>query len=177
MRPLGWVLGAVLVASVVAATAFVIANGGPNAVPSHSQPAVSPDTVILPESQTNTLLAQCSRSSPHADAPWSPPPAEIRRLETELPAALAPEVVNEPHLAKAPTGWRRQYVGFLKHGRHMIYGNYFKAWGENDLDWRSQAMMVCDGGPSFFGVEYDADAHRIVHIAFNGGPPVVNGAV
>jgi hypothetical protein len=29
-------------------------------------------------------------------------------------------------------------------------------------------MIVCDGGPQFFGAEYDVEAGRISHLAFNG---------
>jgi len=33
--------------------------------------------------------------------------------------------------------------------------------------------MVCDGGPAFFGVEYDVAARRFTHFGFNGSlrPP------
>lgn len=35
-------------------------------------------------------------------------------------------------------------------------------------DWRSRAIVVCDGGPYFFGAEMDVAANRLSHLAFNG---------
>ncbi|HEX9346325.1 MAG TPA: hypothetical protein VF919_02020 [Gemmatimonadales bacterium] len=35
-------------------------------------------------------------------------------------------------------------------------------------DWRAHAVVVCDGGPDFSGVEYDLRAGRFHHIDFNG---------
>ena len=34
--------------------------------------------------------------------------------------------------------------------------------------WRREPVIVCDGGPSFFGVEYDVERGQFTHIAYNG---------
>jgi hypothetical protein len=50
-----------------------------------------------------------------------------------------------------------------------VYGNFFpKADKEMANDWRTEPVVICDGGEGLFGVEYDADAHGITRIAFNG---------
>jgi hypothetical protein len=36
------------------------------------------------------------------------------------------------------------------------------------VGWREQPMIVCDGGPQFFGAEFDISAKRITRIDFNG---------
>jgi hypothetical protein len=37
-----------------------------------------------------------------------------------------------------------------------------------DPDWSRLTIVICDGGRSFFGVEYDVESHRLVDIEFNG---------
>jgi hypothetical protein len=34
--------------------------------------------------------------------------------------------------------------------------------------WRRAPMVVCDGGPNFWGVEYDVAAKRFQNVGFNG---------
>jgi hypothetical protein len=40
--------------------------------------------------------------------------------------------------------------------------------GFRHFDWRRQIVAVCDGGPQFFGVEYDPDTKTFSHFEFNG---------
>ena len=47
----------------------------------------------------------------------------------------------------------------------MIYGNFAPLEYRNDQG----AVIVCDGGPAFFGVEYDVERRQITGMAFNGG--------
>ena len=130
-----------------------------------------PNYVIFDAGQSKALLAQCSR---HAPAPgeggWLPSPGDIARLEGELPTALrtSPNKAG-PDLAGAPQGWWRQYVGIVRNGRRSIYGNFFRASYYSGGDkWRTSPFVVCDGGPTFFGVEYDAEKGKIIDIEFNG---------
>jgi hypothetical protein len=90
----------------------------------------------------------------------------------ERPERLGSHSGDEVDWARAPRGWRRQYVGIVRQGRRFIYGNYFRHEPSQDAifgdDWRRESTRVCDGGPVFFGVEYDVEAQRFTHIAFNG---------
>ena len=109
-----------------------------------------------------------------------PAAQDILALETGLAAALqarreirSPRDPGDPDWARAPQGWRRQYVGIVRNGRRFIYGNFLpKQFGEEltlgESQWRTEPIPVCDGGPSFFGVEYDVEAGRFDQIAFNG---------
>ena len=54
--------------------------------------------------------------------------------------------------------WGRRYIGTIRDGRRHIYGD-FGPGGHGP---------VCDGGAAFFGVEFDVQAKRFTHIAFNG---------
>lgn len=131
------------------------------------------DAAILAADQAPKLLDQCSRSTPQSgEGTWAPGWRDIHSLEELLPAALEGERFDGMPASKPPQGWRRQYVGIVRGGRKLIYGNYFPATTSfSRIDWRSESVVVCDGGSNFFGIEYDIDAGRITHLAFNGSPP------
>ena len=153
--PIRPILLAFLLAACGAAAAAALPNGA----------------AILPQQGATGLLDQCSRGTPEADeGTWTPSPADIAALERALPAALATQ--GRPELAGAPQGWNRQYVGIVRGGRRYIYGNFFPedvTGHSRDPDqWRREPVIVCDGGPSFFGVEYDVEARRFTHFGFNG---------
>ena len=86
-----------------------------------------------------------------------------------MPARLA----GRPPRNYRPEGWTRQYVGIVRDGRRFIYGNFFPRWNPDDAEiarWRNRPVIVCDGGSSLFGVEYDVEAGRITHLGYNGFP-------
>lgn len=49
----------------------------------------------------------------------------------------------------------RQYVGMYRAGRRVIYANGFAADPAPRLPWRTEVLVVCDGGPTNFGVVFD----------------------
>jgi hypothetical protein len=131
------------------------------------------DVVILDGTNVQAMLRQCSRMTPATgESSWLPSPADVAALEAALPAALA--AAGRAEVRGAPRGWRRQYVGIVRGGRRFIYGNFLPFGPENDeirpdpQRWRQQPEIICDGGPAFFGVEYDVEARRFTQIAFNG---------
>ena len=135
--------------------------------------ALSPNAIIFDGGQIPAMLRQCSRSTPAAgEGSWHPSPSHIAALETALPAALAAYGQHGADFARAPEGWYRQYVGIVRGGRRLIYGNFLPSWiVEYDAAggrWRREPVGVCDGGPGFFGAEYDVEAGRFTDFAFNG---------
>jgi hypothetical protein len=139
-------------------------------------PELPEGTVVLPGSAVTLMLHQCSRAAPEAgEGTWEPGAEEITALEDALTAALRDQVRRFPVRISVPNGWLRQYVGIVRVGRHFIYGNFFPRdvaseppYNDNPNRLRAERVMVCDGGPAFFGVEYDVAAGRITHLAFNG---------
>jgi hypothetical protein len=137
------------------------------------------DAVILPESQAAALLHQCSRPTPPpGETSWQPGAADIAALEAALPSALRPRPEihglrygTEPDWTRVPVGWRRQYVGIVRRGRHYIYGAFYpRSFDEGrpfPSNWRTEAVNICDGGPPVFGAEYDVQGRRFTHFAFN----------
>lgn len=62
--------------------------------------------------------------------------------------------------------YRRQYAGFTSAGRKTIYVNFFlPVYGEQ---WRTEVVLVCDGGIGFWGIEFDTTSNKFSHIAYNG---------
>jgi hypothetical protein len=127
------------------------------------------DAVVLPGHMAAELLHQCSRKSPTVgESTWQPSADDILKLEALLPNALMAQAAKgDPDWSVAPSGWRRQYVGIVLNSRRLIYGN-FVLKGVDPGPWRTNPVMVCDGGPRFFGVVYDVAAGRITDLAFNG---------
>lgn len=130
-----------------------------------------PAAVILPGSAAKSLLNQCSRSAPSlGEATWQPGWTDIAALEALLPQALAADPrARGLDTANAPRGWHRQYVGITRNGRQFIYGSFFPDRAMSRMKgWDAGPVMICDGGPAFFGVELDVQARRISHLDFNG---------
>jgi hypothetical protein len=129
---------------------------------------------VLPPDKASALLHQCSRSTVKpGESGWMPRARDIARLEARLPAALAQEVAGwdaaaRAGLKNAPTGWYRQYVGIVRGGKRFIYGNFLPVGRDDWGHWRVEPMIVCDGGPAFFGTEYDVEKDEISDLAFNG---------
>jgi len=129
------------------------------------------DGAILPREVSMDLLRQCSRGSPReVTGKWLPTAKQIRELEARLPAALEAVAFQRGSQYGQPADFRRQYAGYIVHGQKIIYVNALPR-GEAELwgfDWRRQVVQVCDGGSSFFGVEYDPRKKTFSHFEFNG---------
>jgi hypothetical protein len=73
---------------------------------------------------------------------------------------------------RLPKGFGRQYVGIIRDGRRFIYGNFWSEKLEGDHgsggNYSRSPQIVCDGGPTFFGVEYEPATGKYTHMAFNG---------
>jgi hypothetical protein len=143
-------------------------------------PALDPKGgVVLPLDHAADVAKQCSRGSPGpVEGTWLPSANEIRDLEARLPQALDDALGRRGRLADRSRGIGRQYAGLRIAGRNVIYVNGFPlAEFETDAryrpglsrdDWKKHAIMVCDGGPAFFGAEYDPETKTFSQFQFNG---------
>ena len=126
--------------------------------------------VVFPDDKARELTKQCSRNGPaHITGTWTPDTKQIAELVKGLVAALSKadspvdfKVRDFSHLA-------RQYGGLVDPAHKLIYVNAFTMRDING-DWRKRAVLVCDGGPAFFGVEYDPSVKTFSHFEFNGAP-------
>ncbi|HTK80412.1 MAG TPA: hypothetical protein VL286_08225 [Rhizomicrobium sp.] len=147
-----------------------------------SYPALNPnDGALLSPEGGMALLNQCSRGVPHnITGSWLPTKAQLRELEERLPAALAAEALRRGPAYRQPESIQRQYAGFLLANRRIVYVNGFRhgagdpspdgPTAAREFDWHRQAVVVCDGGPAFFGTEYDPERKTFANFQFNGSP-------
>jgi hypothetical protein len=128
--------------------------------------ALDKDWAVLPLSQGRSLIAQCSRAGPaNVTGFWTPSFEQVLLIEERLPALLS-KSGHKVNLART----RRQYVGIISSGKKLIYLNALLAETPqpDDPDSRSAAVMVCDGGDAFWGVEFDPVDRTFHKLDFNG---------
>ncbi len=118
--------------------------------------------VILKGQQAKALLQQCSRVIPEkVSAQWTPSAQQIDQLESKFPAFK--QTLKRPKAQLS--SFYRYYAGFIAGGRKIIYIDLFP---KPSLAWRSQGMMVCDGGEQYWGVEFEVKTGEFVNAAFSG---------
>jgi hypothetical protein len=122
--------------------------------------------VVLSGPEGRVLLQQCSRLSPEGvTGVWTPSEKDIRQLEADFLEFIRDKrPPNRDFLLK---DYYRQYTGFMRGGKKFIYVNGF-SHSIKGHDRRKNAYVVCDGGGSFFGVEYNVDTRQFSHLEYNG---------
>ena len=147
-------------------------------VPVHIPRELGADTrTVLTGDQAMALTHQCSRAAPGAvTGQWKPSMDEIDGLEETLGWLLSGQLIKAG-VTTQPRNYYRQYAGFIIDGRRVIYinGVMRSVINENTsaahpIDWRTQAINICDGGTLTFGAEYDDGTHQFSKFAFNGSP-------
>ena len=130
-----------------------------------SMPTPSPNGGhILAVTEGPALLKQCSRPAPeNVTQFWKPTAADIAKLETTLNKYLLQP--NLPVTIPATT-YSRQYVGFSTGGKKFIYGNFYP--GNDEAKDAMKPVIVCDGGPRFWGIVYDVTHDSILQMNGNG---------
>jgi len=153
------------------------------------------DGSVLSGSEALRALDQCSHYGPgDATATWVPSTKQIKELERRLPGFLRQQELRPPGSLRT---YYRQYVGVVRGGRQLIYVNGFpknsiaddvafmgqfvrehpevkltaKEFPESmrTLDaWHSYAVVVCDGGSSYWGVLYDPETRHFSEYSANG---------
>jgi hypothetical protein len=166
-----------LIALALAAAACTPAEQTPQPVAIQEGPALlaAPETrTMLSGEQAMALARQCSRISPGpVQSEWTPSAADLDALDTALAFFLA-QRLEEAGSTASPGAYYRQVAGFVIGGQRVIYVNGVHSDAvervnpNHPFDWRTQAHMICDGGPITFGVEYDPETGAFSNFAFNG---------
>jgi len=103
------------------------------------------------------------------DGFWIPSVDDILKLEENLAGYLnqnSDQFYRQPPVWERLDEYQRQYIGFERNGRQIIYGNYFcDNLGKN---WRQELIFVLDGGDCFFQVEYDVESGMFINLLVNG---------
>jgi len=127
---------------------------------------------ILSPLSGRSLLKQCSRLTPgDVSGFWRPSSHDVDELETYLSKYL--EAGRKGNQAMPPSGqaYHRQYVGFTRNSERFIYGNFYPASAASDFskdNEAKQALVVCDGGPAFWGIVFRVSTKSFEEIRFNG---------
>ena len=155
-----------LIGSLTVVPALAISTSAPaHVVTTKVAAATTPiHGAILSGAEAKALFNQCSRASPQHDGWWKVSPRDVQNLEASLPRFWN---AQKPKPSKPLTDYYRQYAGFTRKGRKMIYLNAFEA-STADKKWKTRAVVVCDGGDLFFGVEYDVQSRTFHALSFNG---------
>jgi len=134
-------------------------------------PAINPALgVVFPDGKARELTKQCSRNGPaHITGTWTPDTKQIAELEKGLVVALSKADFPDDFKVRDFSHLARQYGGLADSVHKLIYVNAFTMRDING-EWRKRAVMVCDGGPAFFGAEYDPSTRTFSNFEFNGVP-------
>jgi hypothetical protein len=133
---------------------------------------VSDRAVILAPEQAPRLMKPCSRPGPDkVSGFWMPAASDVALMEKELPAFMKKSGFKHP-----VSDYCRQYVGVIANGRKIIYINAVPVSDAEDkevdpedrMQWKKEPAIVCDGGPEFWGVEFDLVAKEFLHFEGNG---------
>lgn len=98
---------------------------------------------------------------------WTPSRANVLRLERKIEAYLKKAAARRsPNLWSKLSTYKRQYAGFVRNGRRMIFANFFCE--SLNTDWKTTPIAVADGGDCFFNVLYDVDSATFSDLQING---------
>lgn len=123
---------------------------------------------IFPASKGAPLLQQCSRNTPkNISGFWEPSPKEIERLEKLLVYYLADREKARAPVPPRGMQYHRQYVGIVRAGVRMIYGNFYPGGAPREAE-KTGPAIICDGGPSHWGVVFNPQTGEFEELEFNG---------
>jgi hypothetical protein len=136
---------------------------------------------ILLGTEAEKMTRPCSRSFPERlVGSWRPSPAEVEAVERSLPSAIDAAFLRLRQLGnqqKRPERYYRQYAGFVRDGKRVIYVNairdYLNEGRPPEVTSRGRQdhfIDICDGGAIAFGAVYDIERAAIDSFSFNGGP-------
>ncbi len=123
---------------------------------------------ILPVNAGQSLLRQCSRGTPaNVSQFWNPSSEQIQKLEVLLPDYVRQSSDRKPNISDHME-YHRQYVGIVVNGKRLIYGNFYPASVSDYFDEKSTAVVVCDGGASFWGIVFEPESSVFLDLQVNG---------
>jgi hypothetical protein len=119
--------------------------------------------VVLPAGEAQAVNQLCSRAGPKVENGWVPTEHDIEALEARLG-----DIKSECHGSILnPFSSYRQYVGIVAAGRRLVYVNAFPTQFASK-DWKKRLVSVCDGGPSFWGIQFDPSNGKFSDLEMNG---------
>jgi hypothetical protein len=128
---------------------------------------------VFPASAGPVFLKQCSRSTPANVSDFREPTmAQIEELETRLTAYLSAREKSGESMPPRSIVYHRQYVGIITDGARRIYGNFYPGREDFLPEETTMPIIVCDGGPAFWGITYDIETKTFMQPDFNGSASI-----
>jgi len=122
--------------------------------------------VVLKGKEARSLTDQCSRIGVVGVTDlWQPSDSDVQRLMGALPAFVQGQ---SPSLGNEVAHYNFQVAGFVANGERIIYVNAFRDSVFRARDWHSKAVLPCDGGSLFWGVEYIPSKKQFRKLSTNG---------
>ena len=125
---------------------------------------------VLTGTEAAALREPCSRPFPKdLQGAWAPTAEDVELAESKIGPAVdgAFGRLKTDRSAFRPSAYRRQYAGYWRNGRHVLYVNGVAGGLAND-GWRSKAVLMCDGGTRSYGAVFDLDRRSFDSFYFNG---------
>ena len=117
------------------------------------------------ESHFVVLLAKPPRGIVATQGAWSPSPTVIAKAESSI-SQIATLSSNYPRVhIDHPDAYFRQYVPIRRAGHRLLYVNGFC---EAPSYWRTQLVIVMDGGTCYWQALYDPATDRYSSLTING---------
>lgn len=120
------------------------------------------DGVVMPRDVAADAVTWIVWPDDEIEGYWLPGEPWLEKAEDAVERRSA--TIPDPDRAPM-TGGYRQYAGFVEHGERKILINSFCRDFEN---WRSQYIMVMDGGPCFWNAIYNVDTAEVERLSVNG---------
>lgn len=102
---------------------------------------------------------------------WSPTKADVRALQSGLPAYLQENksafYMTDAAVWEQLDQYNSQYVGIVLESRKVIYASYLCRIGE-DTNWKANFIFVADGGACYFKLKFDTFTGEFYDLLVNG---------
>ncbi len=115
------------------------------------------DGVVIPRQEARELMGDNQQGI------WLP--SEERLAEAERAMRGVAKVDHRGETVRPELDGYRQYLGFIEDGDRKIAINSFCT---EISSWRSQYVMVMDGGNCFWGAVYNVDTGEVEGVRING---------
>jgi hypothetical protein len=148
---------------------------------------ISEQTTFINGEQFNGVIFSADYELPifdHADkGRFTPTVDEVKKFEKELERRIKEINKDRPNqgrhygpiIDKRLNRYGRQYAGFINDkGERIIHVGL--NWRRNDEEWKTDFILVFDGGSYHWTIRYNLDKDEFFHFAVNGIASVPNGS-
>ena len=123
---------------------------------------------VFPVPSGPKLLKQCSRDAPqNIKEFWQPSSAQVEELEKKLVGFLSEREKSHLRVPPDKAFYHRQYIGIVLDGVRLIYGNFYRGGKAPVKAEAVIAAVVCDGGPTHWGIIYNTATSKFEEPKFN----------